>query len=714
MAPGRRFAALNRMALFEPGRNCWRTASAARGAFLIDGEAYFRALHDALGRAREQVMILTWDVDSRLELLRGRDARRAPSSCLEDRLHEVLDDNAGLNAYLLDWDFSVIYAPEREWLPVFRLPWARHRRLRFELDDQLPYGASHHQKIVVVDDAIAFCGGIDPTRGRWDSSRHEPGDRRRRMPDGSLYPPFHDLQLLVAGDAAAALGELARARWCRATGERLAAPAGSAWEERWPAGVPADFDDRPVAIARTAAEYGEFGAVREVEQLHREMIAAARSYLYIESQYLSSGAIVRALCESLAAPHGPEILVLVPLRASGWLEESTLGQARDQAARGLRAADVHGRLQILCPVTGEGEQGIVNLHSKLVIMDDRWIRVGSANLSNRSMSLDTECDLVVDEGRASEGGAARRLLARLIGEHTGAGTEAAQRAFSRGGGLLAAVRSLDGGGRRLEPLPEGASSPATDAALDVADPERPLEPQALSRLLGGADVPPQRRRRRILQVLLVLAVIAGLGLAWRFTPLDRWLSAGNLARWRAAFVAQPWAPVAAVAAFPLSTVLVLPVTGMIALTALVFGPVKGFLYSFVGVALAASANFVVGAMFGRSFVRRVAGPRVNGVSRRIGRQGVLAMAALRLVPVAPFTVVNLVAGASHISFHDFLLGSLLGMGPGMAALCWFTGKAGRLVTGPELGELGVFLAGLGLLLFAVVLFRNWLRSRSRR
>lgn len=704
--------------LLEPGRSCWRIASAARGAFLVDGEAYFRALHDALGRAREQIIILAWDVDSRLELLQGDTAGRAGARCLEDRLHEVLDASPDLRVFLLDWDFSVIYALEREWMPVFRLPWARHRRLWFELDDQIPYGASHHQKVVVIDDAIAFCGGIDPTLARWDSPRHERDDPRRLTPAGLPYQPFHDVQMLVAGDAAASLGELARARWRRATGQRLGAPPGGAWESRWPAGVAADFEDLPLGIARTEALYGEFRAVREVERLYLDMISTAGRYLYFENQYLSSGAIVRALCDSLAAPAGPEIVLVVPLKTTGWLEEATLGKARDRAAMRLREADARGRLRLLCPINGDGESGIINVHSKLLIADDRWVRVGSANLSNRSMALDTECDLVLDAGASDRGGVARQLLARLLGEHTGAGHDAAERALAQSGGPIAAIDALQGGERRLVPLPDHRDAsvlPASlDASLDVVDPETPLEPAAFSRLLGGAATArPVSRRRRFLWVVGALAVLGALSLAWRYTPLVDWLSPQSLVAWRAELVGHRWAPLAAMAAFPIGSLLVLPVTGLIVAAAFLFGPLEGFAYSVVGVAIAASLNFAIGALFGRGFVRRVAGPRVNGVSRRLAREGVLAMAALRLVPVAPFTVVNLVAGASHIGFRDYLFGTLLGMAPGMGVLSWFSGGARRLVTGPSPAEIAIYLSGLGVLLGAVVALRVWLRSRAQ-
>src|SRR5690606_34502287 len=119
----------------------------------------------------------------------------------------------------------------RELLPTLRFGWNGNGRIHFALDSAHPPGASHHQKLVVIDDQVAFLGGLDLTVHRWDTPEHRDGDPRRVLPDGTPYPPFHDIQVAVEGDAAAAIGELVRARWQRATGERRRAPqvATSPW-----------------------------------------------------------------------------------------------------------------------------------------------------------------------------------------------------------------------------------------------------------------------------------------------------------------------------------------------------------------------------------------------------------------------------------------------------------------------------------------------------
>ena len=170
---------------------------------------------------------------------------------LGEFLDAVVARRRALRAYVLSWDFAMLYAMEREWLPIYKLDGRTHRRLKFRLDDQHPVGASHHQKVIVVDDAVAFVSGYDLTRCRFDTSDHRVDDPRRVDHRGIRYPPFHDVGIAVAGDCARALGDLARERWLRATGERHAPTTASNDADVWPAGIAVAATDVDVAIART-------------------------------------------------------------------------------------------------------------------------------------------------------------------------------------------------------------------------------------------------------------------------------------------------------------------------------------------------------------------------------------------------------------------------------------------------------------------------------
>ena len=208
-----------------------------------------------------------------------------------------------------------------------KLKWRTHKNIHFCLDGEHPIGASQHQKIIVVDDAIAFSGGLDMSKWRWDTSDHLPDDERRVDPDGKKYPPFHDVQLMVDGEAAAALGQLVRQRWHRACGALPLEVDQEKVSDPWPASVTPDFTKISLAISRTLPHYKEHAEIREVERLYLDSIAAARDSIYIENQYLSSYRIGEAITKRLSEEKGPEVVMVLPLKTGGWLEQHTHGSA---------------------------------------------------------------------------------------------------------------------------------------------------------------------------------------------------------------------------------------------------------------------------------------------------------------------------------------------------------------------------------------------------
>src|SRR5262245_30947929 len=150
--------------VLAPGRNCWRRERAGRLAFLVDAAAYFAAVAAAVEPAERSILILGWDLHSRVRLRRGADAAQPELGALLDAAAR----RPGLHVNVLDWDFAFFYALERELLPAYTFCWRTHRRVHFRLDGEHPIGACHHPKLVVVDDCIAFGGGIGLAGARRD------------------------------------------------------------------------------------------------------------------------------------------------------------------------------------------------------------------------------------------------------------------------------------------------------------------------------------------------------------------------------------------------------------------------------------------------------------------------------------------------------------------------------------------------------------------
>ncbi len=687
---------------FKPGHNCWQVTQCKRLAVLVDGESYFAAVRSALIAAQRRIFILAWDIHSQVKLLAEDPGDGLPTT-LSDLLLALLERNPDLDVYILLWSYAPIYALEREPLFFGDTPWDGHPRLHFAQDDHHPLVASHHQKVVMVDGRIAFCGGFDLSKWRWDTSEHLAEDGRRVDVDGKSYPPFHDIQMLVDGQAAGALEALCLNRWTRATGEELAAvePLES---DPWPSEVVAMLQDHGCAIARTLPAYEEQPEVREVERLYLDMIAAAERFIYIENQYLTSSAICEALEKRLRRRRGPEVVIVLPQETGGWLEQHTMDVLRARKLEPLGEADRHGRLRVYCPSVPGLKSGCLMVHAKLMIIDDHLLRVGSSNLSNRSMGLDTECDLCVAARDEGERAAIAGLRRQLLGMFLDVDSESVAAAEEREGSLIAAIESLRSGGRTLAPLPNEID-PEWERQLPddrLIDPDRPLNAADVSDAVVGRHSMPHARRRLWLGVGLVLMLLA-LAAAWRWTDLGNWLQPQTLATSVTTALHGPWGPAFLAAGYILGSLIAVPVTLLILVTALVYGPALGSLYALAGSLLAATATYELGYYLGRPGVERLSGGSIHRLSERLARRGILTIVAVRIIPVAPFTVVNLFAGASHIGRRDYLIGTLIGMIPGVAAMSVFAEGIMALVRDADFKQFLVaaialvFIIGLTLL-----------------
>ncbi|MGI8932085.1 MAG: phospholipase D-like domain-containing protein, partial [Sphingomicrobium sp.] len=342
----------------------------------------------------------------------------------------------------------------------------------FRFDSSHPVGCSHHQKIVLIDDCLAACGGIDISGCRWDTSEHIDGDPHRTRPDGKPYMPWHDATMLMRGDIAKALGELGRERWKVATKEEL--DPIEPCENQWPADLAPQFENVDIAIARTRAAYDDLPEVREVEALYLDMIAAAKRFIYFENQYFTSGKIAAAFARRMAEPNPPEIVLVMPRTADGWLEQQAMDAARLKLVAAIGEEDPRRHFRVYIPVTRDGED--IYVHAKIAIVDDRLLRVGSSNLNNRSQGLDSECDVIIDAALPanSETPAAMTTLRhRLLAEHLGCSPDQFAETERRSGSMVEAIEALRGPGKSLDPLDMEKLGAAEDfiASNELLDPE---------------------------------------------------------------------------------------------------------------------------------------------------------------------------------------------------------------------------------------------------
>jgi uncharacterized membrane protein YdjX (TVP38/TMEM64 family) len=350
-----------------------------------------------------------------------------------------------------------------------------------------------------------------------------------------------------------------------------------------------------------------------------------------------------------------------------------------------------------------------------MIVDDEWLRVGSSNLSNRSMGMDTECDLTIEaRGDAKVAAAIRTFRNELIGEHSGASAEEVDRAEKAAGSLARAIEGLGTPKRKLLTLPAPELPEAKLAVASVGDPEAPLELERIVEKVapevGAAKGFAIRKALYFLAAIVVAALI--LALVWTRTPLAHWVTRENAAQVSEWFATHWWAPLVVMLAYTPASFIMFP-RWIITMTAvLAFGPWHGLAYAYIGIIIAGIASFLPGRLIERETIRRVAGKRLRPVTQFMQRKGLIAVTLVRLVPVAPFPVVNLAMGAMRVKLWHFVGGTFLGMLPGMLAATVLSDQLAAALEDPTRVNFWIIAAAVIVLVTLAFFGRRYVRRHG--
>ena len=259
--------------------------------------------------------------------------------------------------------------------------------------------------------------------------------------------------------------------------------------------------------------------------------------------------------------------------------------------------------------------------------------------------------------------------------------------------------------------PSAPSQTNSDTAIDptsLTDPERPVLLDELA-----SETPLEEFVPRSAKLLAIAAAVVALAAAWRYTPMSGLLSPDVIIGWARVFANRPWAPWVLMLIYTPACLVMFP-RSLITLGAVVaFGPWLGCSYALAGILFAALLTYSVGHMLPRGAVRNLAGAYLNSIMDILRRRGLLAMTALRLVPIAPFAVINVVAGAVHIKLWHFMLGSLLGILPGTLAATIFGNHLEAALRNHSRISYGLLAAVVFALIVLTLVVRAWL-SRQRR
>lgn len=411
----------------------WRKHEVDEVGLLVDAECYYRQFYRAALTAKRSILLAGWQFDSDVALLRGKDAETAPGPVnLIKFLNYLCEQNPELHIRILAWDFHLVFAAEREWMQKLVFQWKTHKNILFMFDASHVDNGAHHQKLAIIDDQMVFLGGLDLCDHRWDDTSHL-NHNPLRVSRGQPHKPFHDIQAFVRSrSVTGSTIELFRDRWRRAGGEELTfldRPSD-------PTPLPSIAELLPLSAAeltlhRTDPHGSPDGTAmcHEIRSLYEAAFDAAEKLIYIETQYFSSHAIAEALERRLRAPDKPvlEVVLVLNMKAETLKEQAAVGLAQAKEITRIRAAAAetphHVGIYYTLPDCQPGETPLqaTYIHSKLMVVDDRFLTVGSANLTNRSMSVDTELNITVEtlDPLDELGRSIARARAILLGEHTG-------------------------------------------------------------------------------------------------------------------------------------------------------------------------------------------------------------------------------------------------------------------------------------------------------
>ncbi|MCB2227706.1 MAG: TVP38/TMEM64 family protein [Desulfarculaceae bacterium] len=226
------------------------------------------------------------------------------------------------------------------------------------------------------------------------------------------------------------------------------------------------------------------------------------------------------------------------------------------------------------------------------------------------------------------------------------------------------------------------------------------------------EAPEQPHWRRWLKWGALALLLMGLAAVWRFTPLDSLLQESTLAAWAAKLKGTHLASLAVMAVYMAAGAAMVPVAILTGACGLIFGPWWGAAYALLGCMASSLMLYAVGRAAGRHKVGRWSGGRLGRLTQRLADHSLSTIILARILPVAPFTVVNLAAGATRVALWPYVLGTFLGVLPNTLAITVFADRLHRLWREPHWQDALVGLAVLAALALLTWALRRYTRRRK--
>jgi len=693
---------------------------ATHAKILIDCEAFYESLHEAICRAKKSIIIVGWDIDRRVRLIRGRKEFESPyPSVLGELLAHKARENASMLIYLLRWDSSIMFSFQREIAAQHLWEISTPENVHICADDCIPIGGAHHQKIIIIDNTLAFSGGGDVAAGRWDSQEHKIIEPERHDERGN-YGPFHDVQIMLEGPIVGDLTKIACERWVRAAGYEIKTDQLKPDEQQHISMVDfctPDFKDVPVAIARTSPAIGDAKRIEEILHMYLDLITSAEEFLYLENQYLTSKDIARQLNQQLRNKRNLRAAIVSSFEPEGMLEGEALWTARIEFERILEVGIKKEQVIMCAPLfhVSRGEKPFYKrIHSKVMVIDDQYLCVNSSNITNRSLQLDTECDIVLIADSDSHRMGIRKIRNALIAEHSGIPAQRVQKIIENGHRLRRLLKAKPYGHWSLAVLKDHRYTHQKLGGFMnlIVDPKRPFLPRRLMKRLSSSGMlrNPSRRKLAIfagsfLVVLIILLVSLSNA---------QWFSNTTLISFLEGAREMPASFLVVCSLYLIGGLTFFPMTILSLATTAVFGALRGTIYAMVGALLSAALLFGVGHYLGLSNIRKYFGERIRKATMKLKNKGVFGVAMIRLTPIAPYSLVNLAAGIVSIKFVDFMLGSFMGLLPGLIAKGLVGDSLMQVFIKPNIEGVAYLISGLVVWILLVVFAKRLINARMHR
>lgn len=700
--------------LFEAGVHYTARARADTLAFFLDSAAYYGALADVIPRARRRVLIVGWCFDDRIRLVRDEDDGGVARS-VGEMLIAAARANPELSVQLVLWKAPPFFSGDQHLSDSFVQAVDSQPNMKIQQVESESVFGTVHEKFVILDDTLAFLGGIDISLGRWDTPDHRSRNDHRINPDGERYNPYHDTQVAMTGPVVRELFGIAADT---VAVDRRWRPAEV---PLWPTGVPVDVENADTVLSLTRSHTDpEVEDTRQIKAVYLEAIRSARKFIYIENQYFSDESVTRELVKQLSRSNGPEVVIVMARELPDALGRWTMGVSASMHLYRLMEADRHGRLGFFNLFSPDDPAIDVKVHSKMMIIDSRIVTLGSANINRRSLSFDSELNVTIDQQRTDDPECVCRLEERVLARHSGLSVEQWRELLRRNGGSRQAA--LRDRARTWDGLEEGNSflDPASvpGEVVEYADMDRAPEPETVLYTLARQN-PREfiRRTKRVWTLVLLAAGLLGAIFYLARSDIDveqvlRSVEEINTSR-------PILAGLLSILAYWLAMMLFITIVVPIVFFAALHGPWWGIVYSVLGLFSGAVFFYALGLVLHNS--DRIDRYRVVRKAReqleKIKPYGLWAVAVSRMVPSGPFLVVNFVTGLLGFTPRQFLAGSIVGLMPGIVAFSFFGEIIRNVFTDPGWFNTMLFLLFVGLymllarvILAAVKRVAGWIRD----